>query len=267
MESFWDWLMSAEALRLAGFGFLLVLIALGIMFAIGQFDFSGAPPATINVSGEGMASSSPNIATLQIGVEKDASTLVAAQASATTAMNAALNYLKTAGVASADIQTTNYNISPDYTYPPTPVNEPAIICTSNGCPPSNGNRVLIGYTVSQSASVKIRNLADVGTILQGLANAGITDVSGPDFSIENPDAITDIARQNAINDAQTKAQTLASELHVRLGKIVSYQENNGGYPVPLYATAGSVGSATPAPQVPSGTTETTVDVTITYEIH
>ena len=268
------WLESAVALRVAGFVFLVVLIVLGIMFAAGNFDLSGLPPATISISGEGMASSSPDIATLQIGVDKDAPTLAAAQAAATTAMNAALSYLKSAGVLSADIQTTNYNISPNYSYPSNPVVIP-VACNPGGDCGSSGpitttgtTRTLVGYEVSQSASVTIHDLANVGTILQGLATAGITNVSGPDFSIENPDAITDVARQNAINDAQTKAKTLAAELHVRLGKIVSYQENSGGGIMPLYAAAvSSVSSAVPPPQVPTGTTETTVDVTITYEIH
>ncbi len=111
--------------------FLAVEVTTGLL----QMRYIGAGIAaanTITVSGHGQALGVPNIATFTFSVVSDRSTVAAAQADATTKANATTAYLTGAGVAAADIQTSNYSIEPQYSY-----NSP--VCTNGFCPPSNQN--------------------------------------------------------------------------------------------------------------------------------
>jgi uncharacterized protein len=100
---------------------------------------------------------------------------------------------------------------------------------------------------------------------------GANNVSGLSFTIDDEDALTAEAREQAINDAEEKAEELADQLGVSLVRIVGFNEGGGGYPV-QYARAemtmmaldeGAVGSA---PSLPVGENKISSFVTITYEI-
>ena len=95
----------------------------------------------------------------------------------------------------------------------------------------------------------------------------VQNVSGPDFALESPSAGQDAARAKAIADAKAQAQVLASQLGVHLGRIVSFSEGYGGYPVyAMSAGTKSVDSATPAPNLPTGENTYSDTVSITYAI-
>ena len=245
---------------------------------------------TITVNGTGNAYSIPNIANFSFTVSDTEKTVADAQAKATTAGNSALAVVRAAGVADKDIQTQSYSISPQYEYQnavcPTPVVYNAgassgsvsngVMMPSIATPPStataiycpSGKSVLTGYQVSESISVKLRDLSKVGSLLASLGSAGVSDLNGPSFSVDNPDSVNAQARSAAITDAKSKAKELAKELGVSLVRITSFSENSGNYPGPImYAMNASVSSAkAAAPEVPAGQQEVTDNVTITYEI-
>ncbi len=128
---------------------------------------------------------------------------------------------------------------------------------------------MTGYEASESITVKVRNTDNVGKIMQGLGTIGVSNLSGPNFTIDNPDALQTQARKLAIDDAKSKAQVLAKDLGVSLGKIESFSDSSGGYPI-MYAqnavmSAGAVSKAAPA-VIPAGQNTISSDVTITYEI-
>src|SRR3989338_6144941 len=100
--------------------------------------------------------------------------------------------------------------------------------TEYSCPPRPGKSVISGYEASESITVKVRNTDDVGTIMQGLGTIGVSNLSGPNFSIDDEDALKAEARKKAIDDAREKAKILAKDLGVRLGRISSFSEG-GGY--------------------------------------
>jgi uncharacterized protein YggE len=139
------------------------------------------------------------------------------------------------------------------------------------CPdiyPSGGNKI-VGYEVSQSVEVTVRDLDKVSTLLAGLGKLNVQNVYGPDFTLDDPMAPQNEARANAINDAKAQAQVLADQLGVHLVRIVSFSENGGGYPYPMYAkgAAMDVAESVPVPpQVPTGENEYSSSVSITYEI-
>jgi uncharacterized protein YggE len=136
------------------------------------------------------------------------------------------------------------------------------------CPP--GKQVLTGYEASESITVKIRNLDNVGVIMQGLGAVGVSNLNGPNFAIDNPDALQTQARKLAIDDAKAKAEVLAKDLGVTLAKIESFSDNSGGYPI-MYAQNEAMSAGAMAPKaapavIPAGQNTITSDVTITYEI-
>jgi hypothetical protein len=260
----------------------LLALSIGQFKSIGYIGSGIQPTNTIAVDGTGDAYAIPDVATFSFTVTETAKTVTAAQTAATTKANAALAAVKAAGVADKDIQTTSYNINPDYQYQnavcPQSVSSDSSGVSSGSmiavsptsiayCPP--GKSVLTGYDVSETVTVKVRNLDNAGSIFASIGSLGVQNVNGLDFSVDNPDAVQAQARATAIADAQTKAKTLASQLGVSLARIVSFSENNNSYPQPImYAMSASTGAVPKAttPTISTGQEKVTDNVTITYEI-
>ena len=236
--------------------YLLVLTLSGVQ----NFGISTTPPAdTITVTGEGMATAIPDTATISFSATATGADVATAEKNVTDTVNAALASVKAAGVSSTDITTTSYNVSPHY--------------TSSVCPPGifcpNTTSAQSGYDVSESVQVKATDTSKVSAILAGLATANVSNVSGPDFVVADPTAVQAQARGQAIQKARADAQTLASQLGVSLGKVVSFSDSSGGNgPQSMFATNGAVSAtAAVAPTVPVGNNEYTDNVSITYAIH
>ncbi|MES2059954.1 MAG: SIMPL domain-containing protein [Patescibacteria group bacterium] len=214
----------------------------------------------ITVSGTGETFAVPDIATFTFSVVENGKTVAEAQDKATTKNNAAIKYLKDAGIADKDIKTESYNANPQYAY-----NQ--IMCIKYPCPPS---QTLTGYEVSQTISVKVRDTSKAGNILSGVGALGVSNISGLTFTIDNEDALKAEARSKAIADARSKAEALAKDLGVGLGKVASFSENTGAYPVyAMKSEAMAVGGGArdvAAPSVPTGENKVTIDVTVTYKI-
>jgi len=240
----------------------LLVISIKEIKSISYVGRDVAVQNSITVTGTGDAVAVPDIATFTFGVTQEAPDVATAQKNATTKINAAVDFLKQNGVADKDVKTTSYNITPVYDY----ANG---VCNTTRCLPSTNK--LRGYEVSQMIEVKVRKTDDAGKLLAGIGGQGVTNVSGLNFSVDKPDDIQAQARQKAIDDAKTKAQTLASQLGVHLVRISSFNES-GNTPIyfsKAYATGGAVmdqAMANPAPAVPSGEQKVTSNVTITYEI-
>jgi hypothetical protein len=133
-----------------------------------------------------------------------------------------------------------------------------------------GKQVLVGYTVTQSDQVKVRNTDVVGDVLTKVGTTGISNVSGVDFTIDDQKKIESDARAKAITDAKNKAQTLAAQLGVKLVRIVSFNES-GSNPYPYYSNSmkvadGMGGAATAPSRLSVGQNKVTSNVDITYEI-
>lgn len=219
----------------------------------------GSTQNTITVSGTGKSSVAPDIAHISFSVQENASTVAAAQDSATKRTNASLAALKKLGIADADVKTTGYNVYPQYEQQP---------CLNGACPQPSAPKIA-SYQVSQTVEVKVRDTAKAGDVLQALGTLGVQNISGPDFGVDDPSKTQEEARANAIKDAKEKAEVLARQLGVHLGKVASFNESTGGT-YPMYQALGKSAAmdsvqATP-PTLPTGTNDTTVNVTITYEI-
>lgn len=249
----------------------LAVVASNALFEGRGFRDENKTPDTISFSGHGEVNAVPDIANVYFTISKDGKTVKEAQAAVAEIEKKALDILKTKGVEDKDIKTEYASFNPKYEYrqaicPQVPVDAGTKSAPSYYCP--GGKQVLLGYTASESITVKIRNTDNVGDIMQGLGTTGVSDLNGPNFAIDKEDTLKSQARKLAIDDAKQKAEVLAKDLGVRLGKITSFNES-GNYPIMYGKTAmmDSAGAVAPAPAViPKGENTITSDVTITYEI-
>lgn len=257
--------------KLLSYALLAVLVLLALFLlakTVDAFDRMGkspyAGPNTITVVGTGKAETPPTIANVVFTVQETAGTVAEAQDLASRKTTAALDGIHALGIEDKDIQAAGYQTNPQYENPQ-PC-RPGIYCTQ-------GDLNIIGYQVSQTITVKIRNTDRTAEVLAALGAAGVQNISGPDFQVDDDSEVMNEARAEAIEDARENAKILARQLHVRLGDVVSFSEN-GGVPVPMYETMnkamGGVAmdmiSARPAVPLPQGQNESTVTVSVTYEI-
>lgn len=248
-----------------------VFLAVQVLAGLAGLRYIGtgiAAANTISVSGHGESLAVPDIATFTFSVVSDKATVADAQADATAKANAVTAYLKSSGIDSKDIQTTDYSVSPQYEYQNAvcPASAPNSASTVY-CPP--GRQVLKGYEVRQTTTIKVRDTSKAGDLLAGVGGKGATEVSGLNFTFDNPDAVQTDARTKAIADAKQKADALAKELGVSLVRVTSFSENNSGVPRPVMYAMGAGSSAdakSVAPEISVGQNKVTDDVTVTYEI-
>lgn len=215
---------------------------------------------SISVSGKGEAVSIPDIATFSFSVTETAKTVKEAQNKATERINIALSAVKSGGVQDKDIKTNSYNINPHYEYI-------QASCAQYVCPP--GKSVLTGYDVSQTIEVKVRDLTKAGELFDSIGTAGVQNVNGLTFSIDNIDSVKAIARAQAIEDAKMKAQKIADSLGVRIVKIVGFYDSTDEAVYNTRAEMSDIrtmSAKAPTPQIPTGEQKVTANVSITYEI-
>lgn len=246
-----------------GIFLIIFLIAVSIK-QIKTLDEHNYATNVITVTGKGEAISIPDVATFSFTITENAKTVKEAQTNATTKINAALDVVKAGGVAERDIKTLSYNINPHYEW-----NQG--ICTQFGCP--GGKNVLTGYDVSQTIQVKVRDLSKAGDLFDAIGTAGVKDVNGLTFSIDDIDTVKAQAREEAITNAKEKAQKIAKNLGVRLVKVTSFYDSSDDIYSPMYSERSALGmggdmvkNQAIAPQIPTGEQKVTATVNITYEI-
>ncbi len=260
--------MGVSFLALAGALFLLGLFATTMK----EYKYIGRDvnaQTTITVSGDGESYATPDIATVSFSITKEAKTVAEARKSVDEKMKSIHQFLNTSGLADKDIK-ANYSFYPKYEW-----EQKQIQCIAYPCIQPPGRQVLIGYEVSESVDITIRGIdknPDIaGTIVGGLADNGATNVSGPNFTLENADAPKAIAREEAITKAKAKAEKLANDLGVTIVRISSFNEGFN-YPMAysggmMKAMSADVAVRTPeAANIPAGQNKYTSNVTITYEI-
>lgn len=202
------------------------------------------PPRTISVSGEGKASAPPDVATIQTGVVTQASEAAEALADNNRATQRVMDALKSHRIVAKDIQTSNFNIRPNYER------------TRNQRQPR-----IVGYSVTNQVQVRVRNLPSLGKVLDSLVTAGSNQMSGISFGIDDPTGVKNQARNRAVSDARDRAQLYAHAAGVKVGKVISISEQVAQVPRPAvmgraFAAAEGVGS------VPVATGEQEVRATV-----
>ncbi|GHC74910.1 SIMPL domain-containing protein [Limoniibacter endophyticus] len=233
--------------------YLLPLVLCSALVAVPSFAQPAAPkePAKLIVSGEGEASIAPDMAIVNLAVMREAKTARDALSANNDAMAAVIASLKGLGIEERDLQTSGININPRY---------------QNIEKDGNTNTELVAYQVTNTLAVRIRDIAKAGEVLDKSVTLGVNQGGNISFTNDNPDAIIEAARKDAVARARAKAETLAAAAGVKLGPVLEISENSyrpmpmeRGMKVSMMAAADSV-------PVQAGENTYQVQVNITYGI-
>ena len=244
---------------------LFFLFIIAVFWYVSAYSRSVVPERVFTVSGEGKAVAVPDIAQLSIGVlTEGGKNLTELQKQNTEKINRIISYLKEQGIDKKDIKTEYYNISPRYQSTPCPIYQQTYPEIIRPCPSSPE---IIGYSISQTISVKVRDLNKVGDVLAGAVERGANNVYGPNFTIDDPVGLQNQAREAAIKQAREKAKSMAKAGNFRLGKLISIQEGFYPGPIPLFeGKADGRGGIGSAPAIEPGSQDIVINITLTYEI-
>lgn len=215
---------------------------------------------TITVTGAGKVEKAPDTARVSFSIEDTQKTLSVAQDNVSKKIDAVTAAVVALGIPKDAVSTDSYGSYPEYTYPQN-------ICTANGC--TNPSPILKGYHVSHMVTIKISDITKTDNVLGALGTAGVTNITGPNLGFADDKVVAREARDMAIKDAQAEAEKLAKALGVRLVRVVSFNENNGGgMPVPMYNERALSAMAPQAKDIslPVGSQKVESTVSITYEI-
>ena len=252
------WKMSIRKTNIWFNQLIVVSTALScVFFATGLQAQEDTQPPRIVVTGQGTASVAPDMAILALTVTREADTAQAALKAGSSAMTEVLAAMKKAGVADRDLQTSGFSIQPRYTRP-----------TSRSGSETDAPRI-VGYTVRNALTVKVRNIDDVGMILDKSVSLGVNEGGDINFINDEPSATITQARIQAMQDAASKAATLAKEAGVKIGKILEISEQSY-YPksasAPMMRMSASADYASEAVPVAAGENTYSVTVSVSYGI-
>jgi len=250
--------MAIAVVSIGVFGSLFLLSK--TITEVGFWDKSDEyPTSTISVEGTGEVVAVPDIATFTFSVDETSESVESAQNESAKKMNSALDYLKSQNIDEKDIKTTGYNLYPRYEYIP---------CVGIRC--IGGEQKLVGYQVLQHVTVKVRETSKVGKILSGVGQLGVTNISGPSFTTDDPSVLIEEARSKAVANAREKAEKLAKDLDVKLKGVVSFNEYGAptpfGYGGDVMMESSAMNIKAVAPEIPVGENTTRITVNVTYEI-
>jgi uncharacterized protein len=213
-------------------------------------EITTAPVAgtLLEISAEGSASRVPDVAVIGAGVVTQAGKAGAALSANAQRMTATIAALKAAGVAERDIQTQSISLQPQYRY-------------GDNQPP-----VLTGYQASNRVSVKLRDLARAGSVIDALVAAGANQVDGPTLMVDKPEAALDEARTKAIAIARARAELYAKGTGLTVRRIVRIAESETvAQPVrPMMMAMRAEKADTP---VAAGEQDLSVTVAVTFELN
>lgn len=194
--------------------------------------------------------SAPDVAQIGAGVMTRAATAREALTQNSQAMDRIIARLRELGIAREDIQTSNFSVSPQYDY-------------NQG----TGEQVFQGYNVNNQVQVKLRDLPRAAEILDALVIVGANNIYGPNFMLEDDDAVEEQARAQAFARGQRMAEDyarMAGYSRVRLLEVSESVQNQG--PLPQPAMVRSMDASESAPPIEPGQVGTGVNLTVKYEM-
>jgi uncharacterized protein YggE len=228
-------------------------LALGAAIAIPAMAAAADPPPSprIVVTGEGEAAVAPDLALLSLSVMREAKTARAALDANNDAMAAVIAAMKAAGIAERDLQTAGIQISPRYNY--------------TNKPDGGQEAELVAYQVTNTLSVRVRDIDKTGEILDKAVSLGVNEGGGISFTNENPASALAEARKKAVADATAKARTLAEAAGVHIGRVLEITDQNVA-PPPMPMSAKAFDAARASVPVQAGENSYKVQVNMIFEL-
>ncbi len=203
----------------------------------------------LDIVAQGSVKRVPDVAIISAGVVTQARDAKSAMAGNATAMAAVLKALRGAGVADRDMATAQIGLSPQYRY-------------AENQPP-----VVTGYQANNSVTVRFRDIAKSGTILDALVAAGSNQISGPTLTLDKPEAAQDEARADAIKTARARAELYAKAAGLTVKRIVAISENGDvARPMPMMQVRAQMSDASAKSEIVPGEQDVGVSVAVTFEL-
>ena len=203
----------------------------------------------LEVVAQGMVKRVPDVAIISAGVVTQARDAKSAMAANASAMARVLSALRGAGVADRDMATAQIGLSPQYRY-------------AENQPP-----VVTGYQANNSVTVRFRDIAKSGAILDALVAAGANQISGPTLTIDKPEAAQDEARADAIKTARARAELYARAAGLTVKRIVAISENGDvARPMPMMQMRAQMSDAAAKSEIVPGEQDVGVSLSVTFEL-
>ena len=244
--------------RLNGVIFFTVMLVVIALWLIKTLNISYPVTITsvtrsgeLSVVGEGKVDVVPDIAYINVGITvNNAGSVSDARSGIDSVNNKIIDSLKNLKIPKKDIKTTNYSVSPNYTYD------------------NNENRIK-GYNGNASLTIKVVQLDTVAQVIEAATAAGANEIQGTSFVVDKPENYREEARNKAIKNAQDQAAKLAQSLGIKLGKVTNIIESGSSPVVPMYDRAAvmssGLGGGGSAPAIEPGSQTITSTVTLFFE--
>lgn len=227
-----------------------VLIIFVILLNIHQFQLIRGDSQLLSVSATGKTESVQDIAIVTVGVVSEGQTPQVVKDQSSNKMNQIIAFIKQSGIDSKDIKTSQFNITPKYSY-------------------NNQQQTLVGYQANQTITVKVRNIdksvQQLEMIVDGAVTHGANQINGVDFSFEDSDGLVQNARKLAIDKAKINAQQIAKDAGLSLGKIVNVITTTSDNTQPVFARNMALAKSDSL-QVEVGSQEVFATVTVVFEV-
>lgn len=222
----------------------VIPVIAAILLAVGYQSANAQVAETargISVTGTAEVRAMPDIAYVTLGVRTrnpQADRAASENAATTTKVTQAIRQL---GIEEADIETVQYTLQPVFEYP------------------QSGRPRLTGYEATNFVKVTVRNLAQVGRVIDAGVAAGANVVQDVSFALRDESAVRATAITRAVQDGRAKATVMARALDVQLGRLLSASESVSPIVYPMFARAEAVGGQ---PDTPISPQQIVVRVTV-----
>ena len=215
---------------------------------VAQQDATNAPFSPIPqiaVAAHGEIRIAPDRATIQISVQTRASTAATASSENATRQAAVIQAVRSLGLASDQISTINYNVYPEQRYEP------------------NKEPVVVGYNVTNTLSIEVRKLSQVGPVIDAALSKGANMITSLQFSASNTEEARRTAIASAVQKARLDADAAARAAGGTIGGlleiVISAYSAPPPRPIAMLRAAASVADQAPTPINPG---EETVSVDV-----
>jgi len=226
---------------------LLALAALS-----GRAMAEGPPVRSVAVTGSGEVAAEPDLARVTLGVEARKPTMAEARAEVAVVVDRVLGLTRSLKIDPKQVNATRVNVQPEYSW-----NE------------KDRKRVLLGYLVGRQVEVEVRDLDQLGPLLERAVDAGVNQVSDPQLDSSRRKALEREALTKAVQDARLNAETLATAAGVKLGPVRTLNGQSSSVPVPMYRGRGvamATAEAAPAETYQAGEMKFSASVSAEYDL-
>jgi len=223
--------MSIRSVVLAG---LMAVATLPVATALADEP----APRTVNVSGQGEVSAEPDLARVTLGVQARRPTMAEARKEVAATVDRVLALCKDLKVDPKYVNATRVQVQPDYSWDE-----------------RNRKQVLLGYIVSREVQVELRDLEQLGPLIERAVTAGVNQVSDPALDSTQRKQLERQAMTLAVQDARLNAETLAQAAGVGLGAVRTMSASGAPPVMPMYRSKMVMADAAAAPPAPEGNYE------------